>query len=388
MRHNPAALLPMLLCSLLASTAGAQEANTSAEDVFAVDVHAFVSQGFILTTDNDYLAPNTTSGSFQLSEVGINFTKQLGDQFRVGVQLFAQNFLSGGNYDAILDWFYLDYQWTDWLGFRAGRIKLPFGIYNEFNDIDSARLPILLPQSTYPLQARQFLFALTGLELHGFARLGAAGALDYRLYAGTIFIDREQLVPAGSPVELTFEVPFVAGARLFWETPLSGVRIGGSVLAVALDSQVFAPGGMTFSIENRSLLAMASIEYVFTDFVVRAEYSRWHADQDSDLPDSNISVTSERAYALIAYRFAALVQAGIYYALYFPDVEQRRGRQNQQHDAAVTVRFDLDDHWLVKLEAHYMEGTAGLAGPLRVAALPADAERTWGVFLAKTTAYF
>lgn len=389
MRHIPVASLPLLLCTLLASTAAAQEGPPPEDDLLSVDVHAFVSQGFILTTHNDYLAPDTTDGSFQLSEVGINFTKQLGDHFRVGVQLFAQNFLPGGNYDALVDWFYLDYRFTNWLGLRAGRIKLPFGFYNEFNDIDAGRLPILLPQSTYPLQARQFLFALTGLEVYGFARLGAAGALDYRLYAGTIFLDAERLVPAGSMLEFSFEVPYVVGGRLFWETPLEGLRVGGSVLAVALDTTVFVAGmPMPIAIENRSLLAMGSVEYGISNLIVRAEYSRWHADQESVIADSNLSVTSERAYALLAYRFAPLFQAGAYYALYFPDVDQREGRANQQHDVALTLRFDLNEHWLLKLEGHYMNGTAGLVGPLQLGPPPVAEERSWAVFLAKTTAYF
>ena len=29
-----------------------------------------------------------------------------------------------------------------------------------------------------------------------------------------------------------------------------------------------------------------------------------------------------------------------------------------QHDVAATLRFDINSHWLVKLEGHYMTGTA------------------------------
>jgi hypothetical protein len=109
--------------------------------LLSVDVHAFASQGFILTTDNNYLANDTTHGSFQLSEVGINFTKAVTDKLGVGVQLFAQDLGVAGNYNAKVDWFYIDYRQADWLGFRAGRVKIPFGLYNEFNAIGLGFFP-------------------------------------------------------------------------------------------------------------------------------------------------------------------------------------------------------------------------------------------------------
>ena len=53
----------------------------------AVAVHAFVSQGYIKSTGNDYLVASKGAGSFDFSEAGINFTAQLTEKFRVGIQL-------------------------------------------------------------------------------------------------------------------------------------------------------------------------------------------------------------------------------------------------------------------------------------------------------------
>ena len=66
---------------------------------------------------------------------------------------------------------------------------MPFGLYNEINDVDAARVPILLPQGVYPISSRDYLLAQTGMELYGRLATGALGALDYRLFGGTIFID-------------------------------------------------------------------------------------------------------------------------------------------------------------------------------------------------------
>jgi hypothetical protein len=362
--------------------------STAPGDSRPTEIHGFASQGFMATTGNDYLVADSTNGSFQLSEVGVNLTKEISDKWRFGAQAFAQHFGLGGNFNLRADWFYLDYRWKDWFCLRFGRLKIPFGLYNDVNDIDSARTPILLPQSTYPLQNRSFLFAQNGAEVYGFARSRAAGALEYRLYGGTIFIDPAILVPAGSAVELQFNVRYVVGGRLFWETPLHGLRVGGSVLATHLNVTAFA-AGMAIPIQNRSVLVMGSAEYAVQRVVVTTEYARWHTDQESTIPTSNFNITSERAYAMLSYRLASWLQPAAYYALFFPDVANREGGTAfRQHDVALTLRFDVTEHFIVKVEGHYMEGTAGLVSPLSVTPPPTDPDNRWGVLLVKTTGYF
>src|SRR3954466_8285180 len=56
-----------------------------------IEIHAFVSQGFIKSTSNNYLAEHSTKGSFEFTEVGINFSKQLTDRMRAGMQLFTHD---------------------------------------------------------------------------------------------------------------------------------------------------------------------------------------------------------------------------------------------------------------------------------------------------------
>src|SRR5690606_23975894 len=78
------------------------------------EIHGFVSQGFIKTSKNNYLA-QSERGSFEFTEVGLNVTKQITDRFRVGMQLFVRDLGPIGNYKPQFDWFYLDYRFFDWL---------------------------------------------------------------------------------------------------------------------------------------------------------------------------------------------------------------------------------------------------------------------------------
>jgi hypothetical protein len=371
------------------------------DSLASVEVHAFASQGFILTNNgNNYLATDTTRGSFQFSELGVNLTKNLTDRFRVGLQLFAQDLGPTGSYDIKADWFYLDYRFANWLGVRAGRVKIPFGLYNDSADIDSARVAVLLPQSVYPEENRNYLLAQTGGEVYGYAGMGAAGALDYRAYAGTIFLDTTTST-AGSPFAISnFNVPYVAGGRLLWETPLDGLRVGGSIQALELDATI-APttppttgastAALSANIQIPAVLSVASAEYVAGDLQLAAEYSRWFISENSSnamLFPGSPTVTSERAYAMANYRASKWLQPGIYYSVMFPNVDDRSGRANVQHDVSTTLRFDINQYWLIKAETHYMIGTAGLDPTLNNNASLSTLQQAWGVFMLKTTAYF
>jgi hypothetical protein len=372
----------------VAPTAWAVELGTEG-DLASVEVHAFASQGFIFTTNNNYLADNTTHGSFQFSEIGLNFTKSLSDNLRMGLQLFAQDLGQTGSFDANVDWFYLDYRWKDWLGLRAGRVKIPFGLYNEINDVDSARVPILLPQSVYPVENTNFLLAQTGGEIYGYLKSRAAGALEYRLYGGTILVDT--LIPPGSPYQVRdLYVPYVAGGRLLWETPLEGLRIAASLQTLKINVALLADD-MPVTATVPAELWVASAEYSTHDLLVSAEYTRWYDKVTSTNPTlfpPTPLTTSERGYVMASYRATKWLQPGLYYALEFPNVDDRNGRQNVQHDVATTLRFDINSHWLVKLEGHFMSGTAELNSSLNNDVPLANLDRNWEVFLAKTTAYF
>lgn len=393
------------------SSASAQETDPPADsdpnsNPLAIDVHGFVSQGFLVSARNNYLATKSTNGSFEFAEVGINFTKQISDQLRAGIQLFAHDLGPLGNYDATFDWFYLDYHWKDWLGLRAGRVKLPFGLYNEINDIDAARPFVLLPQSIYPVSNRDFLLAQTGFEVYGYIDLDCWGAIDYRAYGGTVLLQANS--KPSSPVQIDdINIPYVVGGRVLWETPLEGLRAGASVQLLRLDADLlFAPGlyaplqmagalpadfnGLVEATIPSALLAVGSIEYSAYDVLIAAEYSRWHTELESSQPllQPETKATAERAYLLAAYRFNAWFQPGAYYALYFPDEENRHGRENQQHDVALVLRFDLNEHWLFKLEGHFMSGTAELQPQLNDNTPKDQLKRNWGLLLAKTTAYF
>jgi hypothetical protein len=100
-----------------------------------VQVHSFASQGFALSTANNYLTMNTSQGSFAMTDGGINISTAITDKFRVGAQAYDRNVGAMGNGRLTLDWALGDYKFASWFGVRAGKVKTVFGLYNDTQDM-------------------------------------------------------------------------------------------------------------------------------------------------------------------------------------------------------------------------------------------------------------
>ncbi|MEO8185109.1 MAG: hypothetical protein ABI895_40400, partial [Deltaproteobacteria bacterium] len=320
------------LAALLWSSSSAAQEEPPSLASLPLELHGFVSQGFILSAKNEYVATSKT-GSLELAEAGVNLTKTLPQNLRVGVQLFAHDLGPFGNFNPELDWYYLDWRPKDGLGIRVGRLKMPFGLYNELNDIDAARVPILLPQAIYQADHREYLFAQAGAELYGDVRLGNVGALEYRLYGGTLPGE----LPPGPPrpgMGLTrVAVPYVYGGRVLWSTPIDGLVAGFSAQAVrfdfdfaldpavrtALETGLLLPAGLVnpLRVKFRVPRWIASVQYAAHDLDLSAEYSRWTGLFYSDAPVLfPPHTTNERYYALASYHVSSWFTPGLYYSGY------------------------------------------------------------------------
>lgn len=372
----------VLGAAALSVWAGRAVADELVGEDSGLQIHGFASQGALLSTDNNYLA-KTERGSLEFAEAGIALYKQLDPKLRVGFQLFTRDLGPLGNYSAKFDWFVLDYRWRDWLGLRAGRTKLPFGLYNEIRDIDAAQPVVLLPQSVYSLTSRDFLLAQTGVELYGYRRIGELGALDYRVYGGSIFLELQRS-PGLDVVEI--DVPWVGGGRLMWETPVDGLRLGISALAGRVEGD-FLQLDQRIQLGLTQVNWLASLEYVRHDVSLAAEYGRGRTTSTLDnasLRLSETEVTGEFGYVMAGYRLSSRLVPTAYYSLTYPNVEEREGKTQRQHDAALCLRFDLTPHWLLKVEGHNLRGAAAVSTTLN----PDGLSNRWWLFAAKTTVYF
>lgn len=181
----------------------------SAQDLGNLQIHGFATQGFLFSSNNNYLTMNSSSGSLQWTEGAISVTDPLTDNLRVRMQLHMYQMGQLGGPGVLIDWASGDYKVNDQLGFRAGRVKIPQGLFNDSQDVDALFLWILLPQAMYPVDNRDFDLALLGGEVYGsFGLSKRGGRVLYRGYIGEDYLDAHggymlQLAQYG----LTFPTP-------------------------------------------------------------------------------------------------------------------------------------------------------------------------------------
>lgn len=339
-----------------------------AHEPAGVDIHGFVSQGFIWSDEYNYLTNDSKDGSFQYNEVGINFGKDLTDQLRVGIQLFSRDLGDAANNKITIDWAYGDYRLKDWLGFRAGRIKLPIGFYNETRDVDLLRTSIVLPQSNYPDLLRDTIIAVNGASLYGNIDMVAAGSIDYQFIAGQADIDNEsgfeKYFEAKFPILTLNDDPDAAIScvgSLRWNTPVEGLAIGISGMQSDVDYSV-SLFGTNATLETVNTVIVYSAEYTWNDLVLSSEYLTYKIE--SNMGTGWSETTSEGYYFSAAYRFTDLFSIGAYYSIYHPNKDDRDGdtfavkHDAWEKDLALTFRFDINEYIIFKLEGHLVDGTA------------------------------
>ncbi len=385
-------------------------------------VHGIVSQGYLKSSEYNYLN-NSKDGSFQFNEVMLNVSTYVTPKLRVGAQVMARNLGNSGNEDVVLDWAFGDYRVSDNFGIRVGKVKMPHGLYNQTRDVDMVRNAILLPQAVYPEIYRDVMNGFEGASLYGSFSFGESRGLEYEVYGGTVDTDRTgfnkflvwydyQMAAFGAPMPSYFESEEVSklwGGALRYATPLEGLRVGASGFTIKneYDGLVTAPYGtfrphVTTDVESIFVL---SAEYTRDRWLAAFELTRTMADLTAEdvlvptgLPDPappygtvDLPTQSDHRggwYGMLNYQASDKVQVGGYYSKYYPDygVREGDGFDYYMNDVAFTVRYDINDYWLVKLEGHLMKGVGGVSGAANVGS--AFDEESWNLFGVKSTFFF
>jgi hypothetical protein len=428
-RKSVAGTLAVAALSLAAGAVAAQEQSP-------FSFHGFIGQGYLKSQDNRLHSAPTEQGTFAFSEEAINVTWQPSPRLRIGAQVFARDVGSEGNHRATFDWALGDYRWRDWLGVRAGKVKLPAGLYSTVVDADAARPEILQPDGAYSSSSRDITVSLNGVQVYGVVALASAGDLEYEAWVGGAELDDapalRRLVSDGAASilptlrlaqgsytvgEIKAPVKKLYGGALEFRPPLPGLRLRVGMNAGDLDvssATLFTgfagPAPVSFNVRNDShieqeLLLISSVEYQRGPLRASAEYYR----QDfnirstlSGLPVAAPVVTTQENrpggwYAQLAYRFTPRLQGSAYYSAVYADRDDPEGEllgarglpahRGYQKALVGTVRLDVTPNWLVKAEMHDIDGTRSISfveQPRGLAGLRKD----WWLFVAKTTFHF
>lgn len=335
-----------------------------------VDVHGFVSQGYLRSSDNNFLN-DSNKGSFEFNEMGINFGYDTGSDVTVGAQFFARDLGDIGNDKVSVAWAFGDYKWKRWMGFRAGIIKFVLGLYNPTRDIDSLRTTIILPQSVYNEWYRDVSQGIKGVQIYGQLTMGNAGLLDYGIQvadaqvpldSGTakFFLSRNRSVITLDAIDIDTGY----GGNLNWYTPLDGLLLG---VSGYITHAKYTINNSTMVIDNPDFReSVLSVEYTLNRLTLASE-CMYTTSRNNIYLLSNPSmkfvddkrIQNTNYYFSGAYRFTDWFEGGLYYskseAFY-----NETGPANELKDICLSTRFDITPNMVFKLETHFMDGLFGV----------------------------
>jgi hypothetical protein len=234
--------------------------------------------------------------------------------------------------------------------------------------------------------------AFNGIDLYGAYNLGKMGYLDYELFTGiidisddtqSIILAYERTAPGAQGIwellgldirqaEVNFR--YIYGGMLFWSTPLTGFRIGGSVILGDLDLSIpytentISP--YTVNIVNNGF-SVVSAEYETGNLTFAAEYFKMDLEMYSESVHI-YSILFGGWYAGTSWNVIDWLSIGAYYMEYYPNLDDKGGNELEaaglpayyawQKEIVASAKFNINEYWCVKFETHLINGV-GLVSP-------------------------
>jgi hypothetical protein len=371
----------------------------------AINWHGFLSQSYILTDENNFLG-SSSDGSFKFNSAGLNASWKPNNSLQFSVQgLYKQI----GNAEpkgtqldfAIADWALAD-EFEYGAGVRVGRLKNPYGFFNETRDVAATRPSLLLAESIYIdyLQALFHSMDSVGVYLRGELDSGTL-SLESNFGKPILTSDITYTLMGGNPLTGDIVSERASMSRLMfedggglWRAALSYVWFYGDYRAGPSEPVGLVDG----KLDVKQL--MVSFEYNLGDWQFISEAQR----RDVSIKDSfrfpvpfNVLDKSLGYYLQIGYRVSDELNTYVRRDEAFYDKDDKKGvnyqafgRGNDHAAFAKDLTFGLSYtpsfEWNFGVEFHVVDGTYWL--PNLENPDVAGQKQHWNMFLAQVAYRF
>ncbi len=360
-----------------------------------LQLHGFLTQGVVITSDNNFLGQSNKKASTDFREIGVNASLRPTSDVQLSVGLLSHKAGETDNGKARLDYGLID--WTVSSseqgrgGIRLGRVKNSYGLYNKTRDVAFTRPSILLPQSIYFERTRNLSVSADGAELY-LDRNYEAGSLFVTFALGKPRIDSEAAKVA--LIGLTPNGRFESNLTPVFQATFEGD--GGKYHLGFTTTQIdthYNPG-------VRDVLQAGQLK--FTPKIFSAQYNaeNWTLTSEfalrpvsiqgfgSNAPDS--TTHGQSYYVQGGYRLAPKWEALLRYDVMYVDSGDRDGKAfaAATHRSAFTrfskdwtagMRFDVTPEFMLRAEYHRVDGTGYL--PIQDNPNPSTLVQRWDMFM-------
>lgn len=373
-----------------------------------LNISGFLTQGYFYTDVNNIYGKSSEGGSWDFRELGINASYRFTPRLRGAVQLMSRRAGAVDDGSPQIDYALLDYRISDdpqaQYGFRLGRLKIPFGFYNETRDVAFTRPTIMLPQSLYFDQARDLELSVDGGILYSYLSL-PGGRLDVDLLYGQPKKDSNvEYAYLSYDAPGSFEESEGYMLRAIYSDAMGQVRIGGTLGQFVLGYQ---PGALPLPTppefkqgDVKIDVAVLSTQYNTERWTLTGEYM-WHRvnwDEIGGVFTPRPETTFESYYLQGQYRLSQEWDLVLRYDALFIDKHDRSGQLNHalfpfkpahafySKDWTVGVGWAPTPAWLFRAEYHRVEGLGWL--PEQDNPNPGGLKKNWNIYALQATYRF
>lgn len=357
-----------------------------------LQIHGFASQAYITTSDNDVFGNSDNGGSFGLTESGLNASVRPLPRVLLSAQVLSRRAGEGNTGMPRLDFGFLDYRIysheANQFGIRFGRLKNPFGFYNDTRDVPFTRPSIMLPQSIYFDRVRNISLSGDSVQLYGEAAVSNWGTVSTQFGVFLpIVSDKDTelaLIGALQPGHLQRDVSYIG--RGIFETNDKRLRLGvsGIWLNTSYDpsnrlGDLIGPGALLQAGALQFSPVYFSAQYNAERWTLTSEYAIRHFKYNNNFnvkPLDGLDFFGESYYFQGEYRFTPKWVGLLRYDALFTDRSDRDGshwaalnptaRNGLEHsrfakDITVGLRWNATPQFMLRAEYHYVNGTGWLS---------------------------
>ncbi|MES2364705.1 MAG: hypothetical protein V4563_02335 [Pseudomonadota bacterium] len=370
--------------------------NASADSLpDGVQIHGFASQAMISTNHNNFFGNTENKTGFDFTELGANVSWRFNPSLQLSAQAISRRAGEADNGALRLDFATVDYTLhaseNARYGVYLGKIKNPYGLYNETRDVASTRPSILLPQSIYLDRIRNFVLSSPGVAIYGDNTL-PIGNLSYQFSViKPDASDRETegtFLGADRPGKIKADTSYIGRILLEpgnsrFKLALTGVSMRAHYLPGTADA--LKSGNIRFD------SWVLSGQYNAENWVFTSEYAQNRIDAHNfGAFFLNRTATGSSYYIQGAYHLTSKWSALARYDVTYRDNNDKDGRvfsaltgapafSRFAKDMTIGLGYKLDNHWLLRGEFHRVDGTAWL--PYSDNINPAATSQHWNMWL-------
>jgi hypothetical protein len=334
----------------VASQPDGSKEDDEAKDGLKITLNGYLSQAYAISDGNQVSGiPKQGTADYRTAAVQMRVDMTPQDTFSVKLrhERIGESPFQAFQPDVALDWIFYEHKFGD-SAVKVGRVKIPFGLFNEVRDVGTLLPFYRAPTDFYGAGSFTTQTIDGALVNHAF-NLGGGWRLDGDLYYGNW-----EFVASESEGVFKSKARNSLGAEMWLETPLPGLRIGVGGMTYTV---VKEEAGGTVTTPSKSY--HVSVEERLGRLVTHVEYKYRHT------ADAKINSGYVHLGFLLTDRLTVNGQAERYHTV----IAELPDGKDQDDDRALGLNYAFRTDLVLKLEHHWNRGfntevpASGLFGP-------------------------